>query len=108
MMKSKREVKLIAGYWEWNLFIDDDYVYTFGDLGDEVEEIKCPATFDDYKNLSDTLVDGVIVHFDEIEKGDAEEDELTDAQEELRQIIADDRETVVNKIAEALWTHYGE
>lgn len=107
-MQTTQKVKLIAGYWEWNLFLGDDFAYTFGDLGDQIAEIEAPAKMDDYKNLADTLVDSVIVHFDEIEKGDAEEKELTDTQQALRQLINDNREAVVNEIAETLWAHYGE
>ena len=48
-------VEFKAGYYEWNIFIDGEYFYTFGDgVG---EDIPYDATYADLENIVEDYID---------------------------------------------------
>lgn len=47
-------VEFKAGYYEWNVFINGEYFYTFGD--DVSENIPYPCTLDDLENVVEDYI----------------------------------------------------
>ena len=48
-------VEFLAGYYEWNIYIDGEYFYTFGDgISDDV--IAC-TTYSELENIVDDYID---------------------------------------------------
>ena len=50
-----RKIDFVAGYYEWNVYIDGEYFYTFGDgISDDV--IAC-ATYSELENVVEDYID---------------------------------------------------
>ena len=47
-------IEFKAGYYEWNVFVDDEYYYTFGE--GITEDIPYNANKDDMENAVDELI----------------------------------------------------
>ena len=60
-----------AGYHEWNVFVDDDYFYTFGDgISEEIHE---DTTYEDLQVIVDFYVDAMQTELKEDDKEQLEE-----------------------------------
>lgn len=42
-------IEFKAGYWEWNVFVNNEFYYTFGDS--LTDDIPCNATVDDVERV---------------------------------------------------------
>lgn len=61
-------VEFKAGYWEWNVFVDDEFYYTFGDS--LTDDIPYPCIVDDVEGVVDDylyLMEYVLTNRDEDE-----------------------------------------
>ena len=48
-------VEFKAGYYEWNVFVDGEHFYTFGD--DISENIPYPCTLDELENVVEDYIE---------------------------------------------------
>lgn len=51
------KIEFRAGYYEWNVFINGDCFYTFGDSISE--DINEDTTYEDLENIIDFYIDGM-------------------------------------------------
>lgn len=59
-------VRFRAGYYEWNVFINDNCIYTFGDgISEEIHE---DTTYDDLQGIVDFYVDAMQMELKEDDK----------------------------------------
>ena len=73
-----RKVEFNAGYYEWNIFLDGECVYSCGDLADFFE------AGDSAEEVVEVLIDAIAEYF----KGEQKEYPLTDEETEyLKKIM---------------------
>ena len=85
-------IEFLAGYYEWNLYINGKLVYTF-DEGIS-EWITNNTKKDDFKNIVEMFVDGMI---EEMEKTGSKHISF----------VKNNMETIINKMLEVWVNHFG-
>lgn len=85
-------IEFLAGYYEWNLYINGKLVYTF-DEGIS-EWITNNTKKDDFKNIVEMFVDGMI-------------EEMEETGSKHISSVKNNMETIINKMLEVLVNHFG-
>lgn len=83
-------IEFLAGYYEWNLYINGKLVYTF-DEGIS-EWITNNTKKDDFKNIVEMFVDGMI-------------EEMEETGSKHISSVKNNMETIINKMLE-VWVNY--
>lgn len=83
-------IEFLAGYYEWNLYINGKLVYTF-DEGIS-EWITNNTKKDDFKNIVEMFVDGMI-------------EEMEETGSKHISSVNNNMETIINKMLE-VWVNY--
>ena len=79
-----KEVLFRAGYYEWNVFVGDDYFYTFGDgISEEIHE---DTTYEDLQGIVDFYVDGMQMELEEDDKEPLEEKYIPELKRQMVKI----------------------
>lgn len=85
-------IEFLAGYYEWNLYINGKLVYTF-DEGIS-EWITNNMKKDDIKNIVEMFVDGMI-------------EEMKETGSKHISAVKNNMETIINKMLEVWVNHFG-
>ena len=74
-------VRFRAGYYEWNVFVDDDCFYTFGDgISEEIHE---DTTYEDLQGIVDFYVDAMQTELKEDDKEQLEEKYILELKKQM-------------------------
>lgn len=75
------ELMFRAGYYEWNVFVNDDYFYTFGN--DVSEDINDSTTYEDLEGIVDFYIDGMQEELKEDDKEPLEEKYIPELKKQM-------------------------
>ena len=75
------ELMFRAGYYEWNVFVNDDCFYTFGN--GISEDINDSTTYEDLESIVDFYIDGMQEELKEDDKEPLEEKYILELKQQM-------------------------
>lgn len=68
------KVEFMAGYYEWNIYIDNKHFYTFGDgIGEYIQE---DTTYSDLESIAEEYIDMMNIDLQTNDKEMLEDEEI--------------------------------
>lgn len=104
-----KKIEFKPGYYEWNLFIDNEFVFSFGDITENIGEILDNNENESYEECFESFADELVEHMILTSKEDNEGNLNFEFNESMKKTILNltqDEISTIKKVIKNVVVHY--